>query len=111
MPNHLTITIPAAADLRREIEQGVEAYANVTCPASYADLDTIKLVLEIVGEGVEIAGGVAGIITFIRSLKKKREEAGDDTDITIGAAGTPEVPIEQANADLLARLLQTPTEE
>lgn len=109
MPRHLIVTIPTSdPTLRRELEQGVEEYADVTQAKSYADLETVKLVLDIVGQGVAIAGGVAGILAFIRSLKEEKEQQGYTVNITVGPPDGPEVPIEQADADLLARLLDEP---
>ncbi len=107
MPEYLTIRF-ATGDpaLRREIEQGVEEYANVLHAQSYTDLETIKLVLEVVGQGVTIAGGVAGILTFVRSLQVEKKQQGSTVNIFIGVPGGPEVPIEDADADLLMRLLQ-----
>jgi hypothetical protein len=46
MPTHLILTIPTTdPTLRRELEQGVEEYADVTQAKSYTDLETVKLVL------------------------------------------------------------------
>jgi hypothetical protein len=46
MPTHLIVTIPTSdPTLRRELEQGVEEYADVTQAKSYTDLETVKLVL------------------------------------------------------------------
>jgi hypothetical protein len=113
MPTHLTLTIPTTdPTLRRELEQGVEEYADVTQAKSYTDLETVKLVLEVIGEGVSIAGGVAGILAFIRSLKQEKEQQGHNVNITIGVPGGAEVPVEDADAELLARLLnQEPPDE
>jgi hypothetical protein len=84
------MTLPSTdPGLRREVEQGVEEYADVRQSQSYTDLETIKLVLEIVGQGVAIAGGVAGILTFIRSLKQNKFQQ-----------------IGQAEADWVARVQQ-----
>ena len=68
MSKHLIITIPAEQKhLSREIAQGVGEYADVSQAPSYTDLGTIKLVLDIVGQGVAIAGGVVSILTYLRS--------------------------------------------
>lgn len=101
MTRHLTITIPTSdPTLRRELEQGVEEYADVTQAKSYADLETVKLVLEVIGEGVAIAGGVADIVAFIRSVKEEKEQQGHTIHITIGVPGGTEVPIEQVYNNL-----------
>ena len=109
MSKQLIVTIPAGdAALRREIEQGVEEYADVRQSQSYADPATIKLALDMVAQGVGIAGGVAGILTFIRSLKQAKAQQGLTIDILIEAPGAPALPIEGADAELLARLLSQP---
>jgi hypothetical protein len=101
MNKHLTLTIPTTdPTLRRDLEQGVEEYADVTQAKSYTDLETVKLVLELVGEGISIAGGVAGILAFIRSLKQEKEQQGHTVNITIGVPGGAEVPIEQVYNNL-----------
>lgn len=61
--------------------------------------------LEVVGQGVGIAGGVAGILAFLRSVRHAKEQAGTVVNITIEVAGSPPVPVEDADAALLARLL------
>jgi len=107
MPKHLTISLPAGDPaLRRELELGVEEYADLLPAQSYADMETVKLVLDIVGEAVGIAGGVAGILAFIRSLKAEREAQGQVVNIFIGVQGGPQVPLDQADAELLTSLLQ-----
>jgi len=109
MPTQLIVTIPAGDPaLRHEIEQGVEAYADVRQSQNYADPATIKLVLDIVAQGVSIAGGVAGILTFVRSLKQTKAQQGVTINILIEAPGAPALPVEQADAELLARLLSQP---
>lgn len=111
MANHLVVTIPSGhPNLRREIEAGVEEYANVLHAESY-DLGTVKLVLEVVSEGVAIAGGVAGILTFIRSLQEKKEVQGHTLHITVSVPGGEAIPAEHADAALLTRLLDEPIEE
>ena len=105
MPKQLIITIPANdPELRREIEQGVEEYADVRQSPSYSDPETVKLVLDIVGQGVAIAGGVAGILTFVRSLKQEKEQQGETINITIAVPGGPALPVDD-DSTLQARLL------
>jgi hypothetical protein len=91
--------------LRREIERGLEGYADVRQAPNYADPETVKLVLDIVAQGVSIAGGVAGIVTFVRSLKQAKAEQGITVNVTVEAPGQPPQSIEEADAELLARLL------
>jgi hypothetical protein len=111
MANHLVVMIPSGhPNLRREIEAGVEEYANVLHAHSY-DLGTVKLVLEVVSEGVAIAGGVAGILTFIRSLQAEKEAQGHTLHITVSVPGGEAIPADQADAALLTRLLEEPIEE
>ncbi len=106
MTKHLILTIPASdKGLRREIEQGVEEYADVSQSSSYTDPETVKLVLDIVKTGIEIAGGVAGILTFLRSLQQKQAEAGSTINITIAVPGSPPVAVKDADEALLAHLL------
>jgi hypothetical protein len=84
MANQLIVTIPSSdPTLRRQVEQAVEEYADIRQSQSYTDMATVKLVLEIVGQGVAIAGGVAGIITFLRSLQQEKEKQGQIVHITI----------------------------
>lgn len=106
MATALIVTIPSGdPDLQRAIEQGLEPYADVRQAQSYGDLETVKLVLEIVGQGVAIAGGVAGILAFLRSVQHDKAQQGEQVHITIAMPGAPPVPIEAADAALLARLL------
>ena len=109
MTKQLIVTIPAGdPSLRHEIEQGVEEYADVRQSQNYADPETIKLALDIVAQGVGIAGGVAGILTFVRSLKQAKAQQGVTINILIEAPGGPALPVEQADAELLAQLLSQP---
>jgi hypothetical protein len=106
MPKQLIVTIPAGdKGLRREIEQGVEEYADVRQSPTYTDPETVKLVLDIVKTGIEIAGGVAGILTFLRSLQQKQSEAGTIVNLTIEVPGSPPVLVEDADDALLTQLL------
>jgi hypothetical protein len=108
MTHQLILTFPAGdVALRREIEQGVEAYADIRQSQSYIDLETVKLVLEVVGQGVAIAGGVAGILTFIRSLQEQKAQQGQSVHITIAVAGQEAIPAQDADAELLTRLLMS----
>src|SRR5437016_580227 len=104
MAKQLIVTIPLAdPTLRHQVEQGVEQYADIRQSQSYTDVETVKLVLEIVGQGITIAGGVAGIITFLRSLQQNKEHQGETITITIEVPGEPAVPIEEADVELIAR--------
>lgn len=108
MPKQLIVTIPVGdKGLRREIEQGVEEYADVRQSPTYTDLETVKLVLEIVGQGVGIAGGVAGILAFLRSVRQEKAQAGTNVHITIEVPGSPPVLVEDADDALLTQLLTT----
>jgi hypothetical protein len=110
MAPQLIVTFPSTdPGLRRAVEQGVEEYADVRQSQSYTDAETVKLVLDIVAQGISIAGGVAGIITFLRSLQQTKQQQGQTITIMIEAPGHPAQPIDQADADLLARLLSTST--
>ena len=61
MTKQLIVTIPAGdLALCREIAQGVEPHADVRQSQNYADPATVKLVLDIVAQGVGIAGGWQG---------------------------------------------------
>ena len=106
MANHLIITIPDDAALRQQIEQEVAEYAAVRQAQRYADLETVKLVLDVVSTSIGIAGGVAGILGFLRSLKAERAQQGLPVHITVTVPGHDETPIDQADAELLARLLE-----
>ncbi|HEX5690533.1 MAG TPA: hypothetical protein VFX76_11055 [Roseiflexaceae bacterium] len=106
MSKPLILTIQSADPaLRREVEHGVEEFADVHTPKNYADLETVKLVLDIVGGGVGIAGGVAGILTFVRSLQQTKAAQGITVNITVEAPGGPALPLAQADAELLTKLL------
>jgi hypothetical protein len=106
MSQPLILTIESAdPSLCREVEHGVEEFAEIYTPKNYADLETVKLVLELVGQGVSIAGGVAGILAFVRSLKESKAQQGVVVNVTVEAPGGPALPIEQADAELLVKLL------
>jgi hypothetical protein len=113
MNKHLTITIPTTdPTLRRELEQGVEEYADVTQAKSYTDLETVKLVLEFVDMSVSIVANVGAILLALRELQARRAAQGHDDQITVGPPGGEQVPVEDADAELLARLLnQEPPDE
>jgi hypothetical protein len=72
MPKSLTITIPTTdPTLRSELEHGIEEHADVAQARSYTDLETVKLVLELVETGISIAGGVAGPVLFTSFAQHK----------------------------------------
>jgi hypothetical protein len=101
------VTIPTTdPTLRSELEQGIEEYADVTQAKSYTDLETVKLVLEIVGEGAGIAANVAAVLLFLRTLNAERAAQGHEDQITVGPPDGPQVPIDQADDALLAQLLR-----
>ncbi|MEI6181097.1 MAG: hypothetical protein WCP31_10110 [Chloroflexales bacterium] len=108
MSKQLIVSIPAEQKhLSRQIAQGVEEYADVSQAPSYTDLETIKLVLDIVAQGVGIAGGVAGVLTFLRSLQQTQAATGTIVNIILTVPGHPPVSVEEADAALLARLLMS----
>jgi len=106
MPTHLIVTIPTTdPTLRRQMEQSVEEYADVTQAKSYTDLETAKLVLEFVDMSVSIVANVGAILLALRELQARRASQGHDEVITVGAPGAEQVPVNEADEELLTRLL------
>jgi len=106
MTRQLIVTFPSDdAALRGQLEQGVEGYADFRRSQSYTDLESVKLVLDVVGQGVAIAGGVAGILTFLRSVKQEKQQQGQSIEITVEVSGSPALPVDDVDAELLARVL------
>jgi hypothetical protein len=93
MPTHLIVTIPSSDPaLRRQVEQGVEEYADVTQAKSYTDLETLRLVLDLVDMSVGIVANVGAILLALRELQARRTAQGHDEVITVGAPGGEQVP-------------------
>ena len=64
------IAVPAGdVALIEEMQRELAQYGTIRpAPANFRDINTVKLVLEVVGQAVAIAGGVAGILTYCRTL-------------------------------------------
>ena len=108
MPTAIVLTLPKDDDqLRAEVEQGLAPYAQIYEPPPSFDLDVnqIKLVLEVVGQAVGVAGGVAGIFTFLWAAKDRAAKANKRTNIKVGRIGEPPVPLDDVDEALLRRLL------
>jgi len=108
MSSTFVLTLPADDDqLRAEVERGLAPYAQVYEPPPSFDLDVnqVKLVLEVVGQAVSVAGGVAGIFTFLWTAKDRAAKANRRTNITVGRIGEPPVALDDADETLLRRLL------
>ena len=109
-PVILVITLPIGnAELKNKLERGLAPYANISGPRR--GLNEIKLILEIVGQGLGIAGSLAGIFTFLRSLKKealeeasKKGEEAKPTGIEIFKAGETSVLLDD-DETMLMKLL------
>lgn len=107
----LIITLPIdSVELKNKLERGLAEYATIRGP--HRGLDEIKLILEIVGQGLGIAGSLAGIFTFLRSLKKEAIEAaklvGEEvkpTGIEIFKAGETPVALDDSDDSVLKKLI------
>jgi adenine C2-methylase RlmN of 23S rRNA A2503 and tRNA A37 len=62
-------------------------------------------VLEVVGQAVSVAGGVAGIFTFLWTAKDRAAKANRRTNIEVGRMGEPPVPLDDVDEALLRELL------
>jgi hypothetical protein len=108
MPSAIVLTLPADDDqLRAEVEQGLAPYAQIYEPPPSFDVDVtqVKLVLEVVGQAVSVAGGVAGIFTFLWAAKDRAAKAHKRTNIKVGRIGEPPAALDDADETLLRRLL------
>ena len=100
--------VPLARSVtRREVERGLAPYAQVyePPPSFGVDMNQVKLVLEVVGQAVSVAGGVGGIFTFLWAAKDRAAKQNRRTNITIGRIGEPPLALDDADEDLLRRLL------
>lgn len=108
MPSPIILTLPADdARLRAEVEQGLAPYAQIYEPPLSFDIDVnqVKLVLDVVGQAVGLAGGVAGIFTFLWAAKDRAAKAHTRTNIKIGRMGEPPLALDDLDEALLRRLL------
>lgn len=99
------ISVPAGDPaLVDELQHELAPYARVS-DTTFRDLNTVKLVLEIVGQAVGIAGGVAGILTYLQATRDRARAAGARTDIVLGKLGEPAVWLDDADEAMLKKLL------
>jgi hypothetical protein len=108
MPPPIVLTLPANdTRLRAEVEQGLAPYARIYEPPPSFDIDLnqVKLVLEVVGQAVSVAGGVAGIFTFLWAAKDRAAKAHKRTNIKIGRIGEPPLALDDIDEALLRQLL------
>ena len=108
LPSPIVLTLPANdTRLRAEVEQGLAPYARIYEPPPSFDIDLnqVKLVLEVVGQAVSAAGGVAGIFTFLWAAKDRAAKAHKHTNIKIGRIGEPPLALDDIDEALLWQLL------
>jgi hypothetical protein len=108
MPTPIVLTLPANDPrLRAEVEQGLAPYARIYEPPPVLgiDLDQVKLVLDVVGQAVGVAGGVAGIFTFLWAAKDRAAKAHRRTNIKVARMGEPPLALDDMDEALLRRLL------
>jgi hypothetical protein len=99
------IAIPAGNTvLIEDMQRELAPYARVS-DASYRDLETVKLVLDIVGQAVGIAGGVAGILTYLQATRDRARAASSKTGVVLSRPGGPTVALDDADEALLKTLL------
>jgi hypothetical protein len=108
MPTPIVLTLPANDPrLRAEVERGLAPYARIYEPPPSFDIDVnqVKLVLDVVGQAVGVAGGVAGIFTFLWAAKDRAAKAHKRTNIKVGRMGEPPLALDYVDETLLRRLL------
>src|SRR5437868_10021694 len=101
------LSIPANdLALRNKIEQELSPYAVISeePPAAF-DLETIKLVIEVVADAVTIAANVVSILTFLRTLREDARKHSPPVGVSVSRVGEPPVKLEEANDKLLQKLL------
>jgi hypothetical protein len=107
MPVPLILTLPFNNDaLREEIEHQLAPYAEVQVqPPAAFDLETIKLVIEVVGGTVAMAANAAAVLTYLRSVQDQAKQKGQPSGIRVGHPGERGIPLEDADEALLRELL------
>ena len=99
------IAIPAGnTALIAEMERELAPYLRAS-DAHYRGLETVKLVLEIVGQTVAIAGGVAGILTYLQNPRHRAKSAGTKTGVVLSKPGGPALALDDSDEPLLKALL------
>jgi hypothetical protein len=91
MPIPIVLTLPADDhQLRTEVEQGLAPYAELheLPPSLDIDLNQVKLVLEVVGQTISIAGGVAGIFSFLWARKTAPPKRTSARTSSLGASAS-----------------------
>lgn len=107
MSNSLMITLPIYDKmLADEMEETLSAHANIIrLPIAAFDLDTIKVVIDIVGGSVSIAADVAAIVTFVLAVKDRERLAKNPSGVLVGKPGEKAIPLEDVDERLLCQLL------
>jgi hypothetical protein len=103
MPTPIVLTLPADdTRLRAEVEHGLAPYAQIyETPSFDIDLNQVKLMLDVVGQAVGVAGGVAGIFIFLWAAKDRAARANKRTNIRIGRMGEPALALDEVDEALL----------
>jgi hypothetical protein len=101
------ITVPPEEELLQEIQQELSLYSKVeVMPPTTLDIESIKLVVELVDNTVGIAANIASIITFILALRQQHKQVDTKGDIRIGRPNERGVPIQDVDEELLRDLLK-----
>jgi hypothetical protein len=105
MSTPIFMSVPARDQaLIDEIERELSPYVHPQ-PGAYRDLETVKLVLDIVGQVVSIGGGVAGVLAFLQNTRDRAAKDGKKTGIVLSKPGGPVVSLDTDDDALLRQLL------
>ena len=107
MNRPIFIAVPAGdVALIEEMQRELAQYATIRpAPANFRDINTVKLVLEVVGQAVAIAGGVAGILTYLQNTRDRARAAGTRTNVALNTPGGAVVLLDDADDALLRQLI------
>lgn len=106
MERPVFIFVPANNQiLLSEIQIRLAPYIRIDS-TPYRDLNNIKLVLEIVGQTIGIAGGVAGVLTYLQNTRDRAAQSKTRTDIMLSKPGEDIISLDDADDVLLRKLLE-----
>src|SRR5689334_22187236 len=107
MPNQFVLTIPNdSPELRDEIETAVAQHAQVyEQPPVAFDLETTKLIVEIVGGSIGAAAATFQTVKTLLDIRAMLKKSGRPSGVLVGAPGTRGTPLEDADEALLRRML------